>query len=62
VRITIVIAVRALVAVVAIVGRLLWRPVVVLFCLFVLFVHIRHLCVFIVLPANPFVMELIMMA
>jgi hypothetical protein len=60
--ITIVIAVRALVTIVPIAGRLLWRAVMVLLCLFVLFVHFRHLCVFIVLPANSFVMELIMMA
>jgi hypothetical protein len=43
------------------------RPTVVEGCNgFVLIVcvgiHFRHLCVFIVLPANPFVMELIMMA
>jgi hypothetical protein len=28
----------------------------------VVVIHFRHLCVFIVLPANPFIMELIMMA
>jgi hypothetical protein len=30
--------------------------------LFVLFIHFRQLCGFVVLSANPFVVELIMMA